>query len=177
MLDSALDIGPLSWVKGELDLALERASNFIADAAGPKEIREAQACLHQCQGALTIVGLDGVTLFAGTLEQLLAAAAADESLWNEAAQQATRAGIATLRSYLDGLMAGSADQPLALYPAYRRLVVARGLPSPTPAALFFPDLNQRPPRREETVPPLAPKAIAARLKAAQLGFARGRQKW
>ncbi|MDP2134919.1 MAG: Hpt domain-containing protein, partial [Sulfuritalea sp.] len=57
------------------------------------------------------------------------------------------------------------------------MTVARGQPAPSPAALFFPDLTQRPPKREKDLPPLAPDALAARLKAARLGFERGLLKW
>ena len=177
MLDNELDIGPLSWVKGELDLALERAESFLQADTGAKEIREARSCLHQCQGALTIVGLDGVTCFTTAIENLLADLQEQRVDWDDTVQEAALTAIVTLRSYLDGLMAGAPDQPLALYPVYRQLVLARGLPAPSPAALFFPDLNQRPPRREWEPEPLSPEALTARLKAARLGFDRGRQKW
>ena len=62
------DIGPLTWVKSEIDLALERADQalqaFSASAADgdgdPTQIRFCRTHLHQVEGALTIVGLDGV---------------------------------------------------------------------------------------------------------------------
>jgi chemosensory pili system protein ChpA (sensor histidine kinase/response regulator) len=43
--------------------------------------------------------------------------------------------------------------------------------------MFFPDLTQRPPKREKDLPVLAPEAMAARIKAARLGFERGLLKW
>ena len=54
-----LDIGPLSWVKGEIDLALERAGQSLAaHAADPSgdELKKACAGMHQAYGALAIVG-------------------------------------------------------------------------------------------------------------------------
>jgi hypothetical protein len=50
------DIGPLSWVKGEIDLALERAGAALSAPAG-KELAAACNHLHQAHGALAIVGL------------------------------------------------------------------------------------------------------------------------
>ena len=70
------DLGPLTWVKGEIDAALGRAREILergcagSEAAG---LQFAQSHLHQVRGALDIVGLDGLTLFTDTLEQLLGA--------------------------------------------------------------------------------------------------------
>ena len=71
------DIGPLTWVKSEIDLALERAGqalqNFAADTEDPTQIKFCRNYLHQVRGALTIVELDGVTQFIESLEALLSA--------------------------------------------------------------------------------------------------------
>jgi hypothetical protein len=73
---------------------------------------------------------------------------------------------------------GRPPQPAAeAFRPYRAMAVARGQPPPGPADLFFPDLSQRPPKREKDPSPLAPDALAARLKAARLGFERGLLKW
>ncbi len=175
-----LDIGPLSWVKGEIDLALERAGQSLAaHAADPSggELKKACAGMHQAHGALAIVGLDGVTEFASAIEQLLAALADGSAPDIPAAVEAAQGGFAALRGYLDDLMAGHPDQPLKLFAPYRTMAMARGQLAPGPVALFFPDLTQRPPKREKDSPALAPDALAARLKAARLGFERGLLKW
>ncbi|MDZ4254422.1 MAG: Hpt domain-containing protein, partial [Sulfuritalea sp.] len=175
-----LDIGPLSWVKGEIDLELERAGQSLAahaaDPAGDG-LTKARASMHQAHGALAIVGLDGITEFAEAIEQLLAALIAGEVPDVDAARDAAQGGFAALRGYLDDLMAGHPDQPLKLFAPYRAMAVAHGQTAPGPAALFFPDLTQRPPKREKDMPPLAPEALTARLKAARLGFERGLLKW
>jgi chemosensory pili system protein ChpA (sensor histidine kinase/response regulator) len=175
-----LDIGPLSWVKGEIDLALERAGQSLAaHAADPSgdELKKACAGVHQAHGALAIVGLDGITEFANAIEQLLAALVDGTAPDAGAAIDAAQGGFAGLRGYLDDLMAGHPDQPLKLFAPYRAMAVARGQSAPGPIALFFPDLTQRPPKREKDIPPLAPDALTARLKAARLGFERGLLKW
>ena len=175
-----LDIGPLSWVKGEIDLALERAGQSLAaHAANPSgdDLKKARASMHQAHGALAIVGLDGITEFADAIEQLLAALDDGTAPDAGAATQAAQGGFAALRGYLDDLMAGHPDQPLKLFAPYRAMAVARGQLAPGPIALFFPDLTQRPPKREKDFPALTPEALAARLKAARLGFERGLLKW
>jgi chemosensory pili system protein ChpA (sensor histidine kinase/response regulator) len=175
-----LDIGPLSWVKGEIDLALERAGLSLAahaaDAAGD-HLQKARASMHQAYGALAIVGLDGITEFADAIEKLLAALGDNTTPDVDAAIAAAQGGFTALRGYLDDLVAGHPNQPLKLFGPYRAMTVARGQPPPGPADLFFPDLTQRPPKREKDPSPLAPESLAARLKAARLGFERGLLKW
>ncbi|MFZ2629114.1 MAG: Hpt domain-containing protein [Rugosibacter sp.] len=174
------DIGPLSWVKGEIDLALEQAGSELAvyaaaPDAGP--LQTARARLHQAHGALVVVGLEGVIEFSQALEQLLTALAEGKASDTANALNALQAGLNGLRAYLDGLMAGEAHKSLRLFPLYRMLILARGLPDPSPGELFFPDLTQRPPRREREPDPLTGEALASRLRAARLGFERGLVKW
>lgn len=72
---SEQDLGPLIWVRGEIDLALVRAAEALGDgrhAAGAEALKFAQTHLHQARGALAIVGLDGLTHFCDALEQLFA---------------------------------------------------------------------------------------------------------
>lgn len=177
---TALDIGPLSWVKGEIDLALDLArTELTAYATHPEDafLTKASASLHQVHGALAIVGLNGVTEFSLAVEQLLLAVIEEKVADVSAAVLVIQEGIAALRLYLDELMAGGAHQSLKLLPSYRALVVQRGLPEPGPSELFFPDLTQRPPRRESEPEPLTGEALALRLRAARIDFERGLLKW
>ncbi|TBR10594.1 MAG: response regulator [Rugosibacter sp.] len=177
---TALDIGPLSWVKGEIDLALDLTkAELIAYATHPEDtfLKKAFASLHQAHGALAIVGLDGVTEFSRAIEQLLQVVNDKKVADASAAVRVIQEGIAALSLYLDELMAGGAHQSLKLFPDYRALVVQQGLPEPAPSELFFPDLTQRPPRREREPEPLTGEPLALRLRAARMGFERGLLKW
>jgi chemosensory pili system protein ChpA (sensor histidine kinase/response regulator) len=173
----AFDTGTLSWVKDEIDVALERAGDALARHAAapgdPLPLEDARGHLHQACGALTLVGLAGVTHFAETVEARLAELAARATVDVVNVDAAAGAALAALRRYLDELMAGHPDQPLRLFPAYRALALAAGLPAPAPLDLFFPDLGLRPPRREGVTAPLS----MPRLKALRFGFARGLAKW
>lgn len=172
------DSGTLSWVKNEIDLALGQAAEALArHAAAPDEaaaLAEARTQLHQACGALGFVGLPGVMRYAACIEARLAALAdAVDADRRVAVCAAIGAALQALRRHLDALAAGHPDQPLSLYPAYRALASAAGLPEPAPLELFYPDLTCRPPERATSATELAP----SRRRALRLGFARGLAKW
>ncbi|MFY9329975.1 MAG: Hpt domain-containing protein, partial [Georgfuchsia sp.] len=175
-----IDIGPLSWVKEEIELALDRAIGLLQKYAGRQDatlLAEARSHLHQAHGALAIVGLDGVTEFSRAIERLLDALTESKLVWSPTIGEAAQEGITALRQYLDELMAGRPNQPLRLLPVYRRLNEACGEKGAADSDLFFPDLTQRPPKRESSTNTLDEQAKQARLKAARLGFERGQSKW
>ena len=68
------DLGPLTWVKGEIDLALERAEEAFGQYLAEADVTKLKFCrthVHQVYGALSIVGLDGITQVTESLESLL----------------------------------------------------------------------------------------------------------
>ncbi|HPT50146.1 MAG TPA: Hpt domain-containing protein [Accumulibacter sp.] len=153
------DIGPLTWVKSEIDLALERGAKALQDfmtsaVDAPGDLTHIRFCrthLHQVQGALTIVGLDGVTQFAEATEALLSAIERGERPASESSLTLARRALTALGNYLADLMSGRPNQPLRLLPLYREVQQARGQERVLPSDLFFPDLRVRPPRRASTV--------------------------
>ncbi len=174
---SEQDLGPLIWVRGEIDLALVRAAETLGDgrhAAGAEALKFAQTHLHQARGALAIVGLDGLTHFCDALEQLFADWHAGKlsDTDNQAGPVAQRA-ISAVRSHLDELVAGGVDQPMRLMPLYRDLMAARGESVVAPSELFFPDLTRRPPGSTATAAALSPLDRSRALRAARSQFERG----
>ncbi|HMV94635.1 MAG TPA: Hpt domain-containing protein, partial [Thauera aminoaromatica] len=103
------DLGPLTWVKGEIDAALGRAREILergcagSEAAG---LQFAQSHLHQVRGALDIVGLDGLTLFTDALEQLLGAMARGEVPADAARHALALRALAMVGNYLEELADG-----------------------------------------------------------------------
>lgn len=176
-----LDLGPLSWVKGEIDIALARAGEALAQYdANPADIGQlkfAQTHLHQAHGALSIVGLDGVTQLSEALEGLLkdveAGSVAAGAVVNGLAQQC----LGSLRRYLDDVVNGEPNQPLRLLPLYDQIRRSRGLSQCMPSDLFFPDLAQRPPRRSSDAEGPNGEADVGTLKAARSRFERGFLQW
>ena len=58
------DLGPLSWVHGEIDQALGRGlESLAAFKAAPQDatpLKQSRTHIHQAAGALQMVGLDAV---------------------------------------------------------------------------------------------------------------------
>ncbi len=171
------DLGPLTWVKGEIDLALERSATALAEAGSAPDrlgrIKFAQTHLHQAHGALSIVGLDGLTQFSEQLDRLLGEMAGGQLSYSpEVARLAARC-IAAIGNYLDELARGQPDQALRLFDLYVELAEARGHEAPTPGELFFPDLTLRPAFPVPADTSDDPK----RLRALRGRFERGLLKW
>ena len=70
------DLGPLSWVQGEIDQALARGleslAAFRATPADPTALKHARTHVHQAAGAIQMVGLDAVVAFTDEIERQLA---------------------------------------------------------------------------------------------------------
>ncbi|MBA4094024.1 MAG: hybrid sensor histidine kinase/response regulator [Candidatus Accumulibacter sp.] len=182
------DVGPLTWVKSEIDLALERAALALqqyaasgaaaADGAGDlTQIRFARTHLHQVQGALTIVGLDGVTQFAEALEFLLEDAEQQKLPADAALLALVHRALETTRHYLDDLVGGHPNQPLRLLPLYREVQAARGQARVSATDLFFPDLSARPPRRPASLQAMAHDDFLKMLRQERARFQRGLLAW
>ncbi|MCE5181732.1 MAG: response regulator [Betaproteobacteria bacterium] len=162
-----LDIGPLTWVKGEIDRALALArqdlSDFFADTADLSPLRFCQTHLHQVTGAIQMVGLAGAARVSGAIETAVAALErqAEPSAANA---EAINAALSALSEYLAGLLEGEPDVPLKLFPAYRALHEIRGATDFSASELFFPDLSGCAPN-DPAVQPLAEAELAALARA------------
>ncbi|MBM3392653.1 MAG: response regulator [Betaproteobacteria bacterium] len=178
---SDLDLGPLSWVKGEIDLALGRAHDalgkFAENPGDAAQLKFARTHLHQAHGALSIVGLDGVTQFSEAVEQLLSQVESGQVAATAQVGELAQRTLTAIRHHLDEVASGMPNQPLKLLAAYRDLMAARGVERIAASDLFFPDLSLRPPRRTEEPAPLSGGEVAARLKAERARFERGFLRW
>lgn len=174
------DVGPLSWVKGEIDLALQRAQEalraFAANPAGAAQLKSSQAHLHQARGALSIVGLDGVTRLSEEVETLLSGMEKEGSRGNADTFALAERAFRGILAYLDQLMAGNPNQPLRLYSLYRDVVAARGGQA-DPTDLYFPDLSLRPPKRDKIPVVLRPVELEKFLREQRSRYQRGFLKW
>ena len=69
------DLGPLSWVQGEIDQALSRGVEALATfKAAPQDttaLKHARTHIHQAAGAIQMVGLDAVTAYTDEIERQL----------------------------------------------------------------------------------------------------------
>ncbi|HRP74796.1 MAG TPA: Hpt domain-containing protein [Rhodocyclaceae bacterium] len=171
-----LDLGPLTWVKSEIDQALARSAEALSVARGSPEdlshIQFAQTHLHQACGALSIVGLDGLTRFATSLDQLLGNMARGGCTIDEGSLGVAARGLASITNYLEELVRGTPDQPLRLFPLYSRITELQGGAPAKPTELFYPDLTRRPPRGAA-----APADAAQQLRRVRPLFPKGLLQW
>ncbi|NMG67555.1 response regulator [Azoarcus indigens] len=170
------DLGPLTWVKSEIDLALARAAEALEQACsagdGASQVQFAQTHLHQVRGALSIVGLDGLTQFAAALDQLMGKLARGEMPVDDAPLALVHRALASIGNYLEEIARGAPDQPMRLAPLYQEINAARG-DTGSPVELFFPDLGIRPPRRADDPRPPEGAALQAALRTLRARFERG----
>jgi len=180
-MSAAFDIGPLSWVKSEIDSSLERARAALqayggrADARG--ELRNCRIHLHQAAGAVQIVGLEGVSRFFEETEALAADLEAGRIADEQRAVRVLEGALTAIGAYLSDLMEGALDQPLRLFPTLEALCEARGASRPAEADLFYPDLSLAPPPREKPAVRLSREEAGAYLRSQSSRFQRALVKW
>ena len=140
-----LDLGPLAWVKPEVDNALSAAGQLLAEWNGVDihPLRSASTYLHQVYGALLIVDLKGVSQLTAETEHLAQVMAEDVSRRTRETADAAIQAIAVIKDYLDGLMNGASHAEMRLTPIYDEVVKRRGGEAPSPSDLFFPDVELR----------------------------------
>ena len=102
------DIGPLTWVKSEIDSSLERARAslraFAGGGATEAELKACQGNLHQAAGAVQIVGLEGVTRLFEETEALVGDLASGKGPGGADAIGALERAIAAIGKYLTELL-------------------------------------------------------------------------
>ncbi len=177
-----LDIGPLTWVKGEIDQALDLAKERLAVFSGnPGDFAPLRFCLthlHQVTGAINMVGLEGAAHVSEEIEKLVAALERQEIAPAVAHIEGINQAISALSKYLSGLLDGEADVPLKLFPVYKNLCELRGATDFAESDLFFPDLSLRAPKDPGATPvsetefPALAKAERARYQRGLLKFLR-----
>lgn len=172
------DLGPLTWVKGEIDNALEIAKRQVESWNGNdlSPLKTAETHLHQVYGALQIVDLQGVSQVCEAAERLLVEMEAKADIRDAASARIVIDAIQAMHRYLDELVAGSGPAQLSLAPNYRALLIRRGESEPSPGELFYPDLEIRATRLSPE-PALDEMHRQRLLREARRGFQRGLVRW
>ena len=177
---SEFDLGPLTWVKSEIDLALERAKEALArydESGDATQLKFGRTHIHQVHGALSIVGLDGVTQVTESLEALLIGLEEGRLTRDGDVSATINLALSAIRQYLDDLMAGEPNQPLRLLPAYQALADARGQSTSHATDLFYPDLSARPPKRASAKPAVDAEELRKILRAQRMRYQKGLLTW
>ncbi len=143
------DLGPLTWVKGEIDQALASVlDQAVSYREKPQDVSPARFMLthlHQVNGALDMVGLEGAKCFCQELESMADALVKQKLPASEEVISVFCTGVRALSAYLNDLVNGAPDIPLRLYPTYSAVAMIQGKELPDESSLFFPDTSIRAP--------------------------------
>ncbi|WP_413437575.1 Hpt domain-containing protein [Sulfuriferula sp. GW1] len=170
------DTGPLSWVKSEIDHALQQTrdalSKFRPGEDDPAQLRNARTYLNQVSGAIEMVGLQGVALVSQETKKLLEQLENQTLPVNAAAIDLIQRTIDAICIYLDDLVKGKPNLELRLFPLYQEIRTTLGIENSAESDLFFPDLNQRAPRIPSVVSRTEAE-LTALVKKSRAQFQRG----
>jgi chemosensory pili system protein ChpA (sensor histidine kinase/response regulator) len=142
------DIGPLSWVQGEIDQSLirtlESLEAFDPASGDTSPLQRARTHFRQAAGAIHMVGLDALQAYTDEIEQQLERLGSGVSKPEVASITAliVRA-CRKLKDFLTELVHGAPLVPFSLYAEYEAMQRSRGVKISHPADLFCPDLSIR----------------------------------
>ena len=169
------DTGPLNWVRGDIENALQaavgRLQAYSEDADLSNALRLAGDDAHQVAGALRMVGLEGAATLARALEECLVASAGEQGPDQEMLR-AMRNALEGLSRWVKNMAEGRGSGELALFPLYKRLRELQGAERVFEGELFFPDLRTRVHGKPTADAPTG-EALTAKIKAARGVFQRG----
>lgn len=137
----------LLWIKNELDSTLLRARQALEAYAEHQEDTAAiEACLeflHQVQGTLRIVEVYGAAMLAEEMESVARALSKGEISARDDALEVLMRAMLQLPDYLERVVGGRRDMPLALLSLLNDLRSVRGQPLLSESALFAHNLSGR----------------------------------
>ena len=174
------DLGPLSWVQGEIDEALTRGTEALAAFRGNPgdtvSLKHARAHVHQAAGAVQMVGLDAVVAFTDEIERQLVRLEEMPADDVPGVVDLVDHAVSRLRVFLDETANGAPPVPLTLFGEYEAMQKARGIEAAAPTDLFYPDLNVRAPRAAQSE--IMPAArLASHLLKERRQYQRGLLEW
>jgi chemosensory pili system protein ChpA (sensor histidine kinase/response regulator) len=142
------DIGPLSWVQGEIDQSitrtLESLEAFDHASGDASPLQRARAHFRQAAGAIHMVGLDALQAYTDEIEQQLERLGSGISKPEAASITALIVRAChKLKEFLAELVHGAPLVPFSLYAEYEAMQRSRGVKISHPADLFCPDLSIR----------------------------------
>ncbi len=164
--------GTLGLIAVEVDRTFDRAARALlrhrSGTAARDALDEARRAIGQVRGALEVADVAGVPLVLVELEQLLSEAERHPE-WPGERLERGRLGLDAVRRYVSGLVAGSAQQPMALATVLQDLLAIRGSDRPAGLELFDVDLSVPLPQelQSSAAPPQEGQQDALRARRAQ----------
>jgi len=176
----------LLWIKNELDHTLVRArqslETYVEKAEDKQALTQCLELLHQVQGTLRIVEVYGAAMLAEEMESVVRGFETGEVARTDAAFEVLMRAMLQLPDYLERVIGGRRDMPLALLSLLNDLRTVRGQPLLSESALFAYNLAGRaatvmaPPAQQPAkavdIKSLASK-VRPKFQAALLGWYKG----
>jgi len=145
----AFDIGPLSWVKDEIDQSLKKVRDSFVEVnnnpEGYASLRFTIAHLNQVSGALDMVALEGCKRYCAEIERLVSKLEKQEIAVTGMAMTHLLEAVDALSYYLQDLLNGAPDTPTKLYEQLKPLVELQGETLEV-SDLFYPDVSYSAPK-------------------------------
>ncbi|MFM9835970.1 MAG: Hpt domain-containing protein [Methylophilaceae bacterium] len=143
------DIGPLTWVKDEinqsLDSVLENLASVQSNLSETEVLRFSRTYLYQVSGALDMVGLVGCKRFCTELEKLASKLESKSLAATSEMVDAFTKAVKTLKYYIQELLNGAPDIPLRLHSVLNPIMAVQG-ETLDESELFFPDTSNGAPK-------------------------------
>lgn len=178
-MSNDFDIGPLTWVKEEIDKSLhtvlENLNKYGENISDTAFLRYAQTHVYQASGALDMVGLEGCKFFCAELEKCISKLEKNEIATTPELNAQLVHAVNALLAYLDSLMKGARDVPLRLFDALAPIVAAQG-GLLEKSDLFFPDTSHAAPKDIPTVE-LDDSAYAKFIAEQRLNYQKSLLNW
>ncbi len=174
------DIGPLTWVKDEIDQALKNVLDSLsALESKPQDITSlkfSQTHLYQVSGALDMVGLEGCKRFCAEIEGVTNKLEKQQLPATPETIALLKQSVLQLDAYLTDLLGGAADQPLKLFPSLQSLLAVQGEAGEA-SELFFPDTSLRAPKDSGAADQVAEAEIPTYLAKQRTQFQKSLLDW
>ena len=139
----------LLWIKTELDNSLVRARQqleaYVENQDDKAKLEECLAQLHQVQGTLRMVEVYGAAMLAEEMEAVAQALVDGNISEPDDAFETLMRAMLQLPDYLERIVGGQRDVPLALLSLLNDLRSVRGEPLLSESSLFAQNLSERGP--------------------------------
>ncbi|MFW5823535.1 MAG: Hpt domain-containing protein, partial [Marinobacter sp.] len=136
----------LDWVRGEIEQTLKQGQQaleaYVDNRDDMARLRFCLNYLHQVNGTLQMVELQGAALLTEEMEKLTQSILKGQVTSPDQAIGILMEAILRLPRYLEGLRTSADDLPLSLLPLLNDLRAARGEALLSDLSLFRPDMSQ-----------------------------------
>jgi len=136
----------LGWVRKEINNTLDQArqglESFAEDDQDKTQIQFCINCLHQVQGTMQMLGLDGAARLTLEMETLAEKLANGKVVLKDSSFEILMRSMLQMPGYLERVEGGQKDIPIVLFPLINELRSASSLPPVKENEFFTADVSQ-----------------------------------